>query len=194
MGHGHVPLSARQLAGRAQIRDVQLLGNVVRVDEQVIVVIVAIPVLVCTIAALRPSRLVCLLGSLLLLELSAFCAREFRLLCHGRQALLFLFLFLLFFIFIFIVVGIVGIVVTVGTGKKCLFRVAKGGMRAYAAYRLSALTAVPFASRTRFRLDYHFKDLGPIETLDGTDLKDLPPPRFVLNFPNRLKRYQACIP
>ncbi len=132
----------------------------VRVDEQVIVIIV------CTIAALRPSRprLVCLLGSLLLLELSAFCARDFRLLCHGRQALLFLFLILFFLILIVVVVGIAILGVMVGTGKKYLSRVAKGGMRAYVAYRLSTLTAVPFASRTRFRLDYHFKDLANRKT------------------------------
>jgi hypothetical protein len=40
---------------------------------------------------------------------------------------------------------------------------AKSATPAYAAYRLSARTAVPFSSRTRSRLDYRFKDLASIE-------------------------------
>jgi hypothetical protein len=63
---------------------------------------------------------------------------------------------------------------------------AKGVKVAYAAHRLSALTAVPFSSRNRCRLDYHFKDLPSIDKLGGTDLKLLPPPRLVLNFPNEI--------
>jgi hypothetical protein len=63
---------------------------------------------------------------------------------------------------------------------------AKGVKAAYAAHRLSALTAVPFSSRNRCRLDYHFRDLPSIEKLGGTDLKLLPPPRFVLYFPNKI--------
>ena len=65
---------------------------------------------------------------------------------------------------------------------------AKGVKTAYAAHRLSALTAVPFSSRNRFRLDYRFKDLVSIENQSSTDLKLLPPPRFVLNFPNDIIR------
>jgi hypothetical protein len=107
MGHGywHIPLSARQLAGRAQIRDVQLLGNVVRVSDQVFAIVV-----VCALATLA-------LSSLFLLEFSAFCTREFF--CHGRQAfslLFLLFLLLLLFFFLFVVVIVVGIIVVAVTG------------------------------------------------------------------------------
>src|SRR6266849_3326588 len=101
IGHGywHIPLSARQLAGRAQVRDVQLLGNVVRVDHQVIG-IAAIAVLVC-------ARL---LSSLFFLELSAFCTREFRFLCHRRQAFPLPFLFFFFLLLLFLVfVGIIAL-------------------------------------------------------------------------------------
>jgi hypothetical protein len=96
MGHGyrHIPLSARQLAGRAQVRDVQLLGNVVRVGDQVI------DIIDITIAALGLSSLVRPLISLFLLELSAFCTRDFQFFCYGRQAFLLLFLLLLLFLFL----------------------------------------------------------------------------------------------
>ena len=122
-GYRHIPLSASQLAGRAQIRDVQLFGNVVWVDEQVIAII-AIAVLVCALTALGLSRLVRPLISLFLLELSAFCTREFQFFCHGRQAfplLLFLFLFILIILIIFLfVVGIIVLGVTALTGRKII--------------------------------------------------------------------------
>ena len=119
-GHGcwHIPLSARQLAGRAQIRDVELLGNVVRVGDQVFAIIaVAIIAIVCALAL---SSLVRPLISLFLLELSAFCAREF----HGRRVFPLLFLFLFFVLVLFLVLFLVGIIVrgvTRSTGRKKSF-------------------------------------------------------------------------
>jgi hypothetical protein len=111
-GFRHIPLSAGQLAGRAQIRDVQLLSKVVRVGDQVIAIIAtAIAVLVCA----RLAR------SLFLLELSAFCTRDFRFPWHGKRAFLLLFLlflFLFFFLFVIVVVVVVGIITL--TGEKII--------------------------------------------------------------------------
>jgi len=101
----HIPLSTRQLAGRAQIRDVQLLGNVVRVGDQVIAFI-AIAMLSSLV---RPL-------SLFLLELSAFYTRGFQFLCHGRQAFPLLFLFLFLFLLFFLFVVVLGIIVLGATG------------------------------------------------------------------------------
>jgi len=62
----HAPLSTRQLAGRAQIRDVQLLRDVVRIGDQSVLVLALAPV-----RAVVFLGLVRALGGLLLLELSA---------------------------------------------------------------------------------------------------------------------------
>ena len=90
----HAPLSARQLARFVQIRDVQLLRDVIRIDEQ----LVLIPVILVRAFILGG------LGSLLLLDLSALRACEFGFPWGGRGLssllfILFLFILLLFFLF-----------------------------------------------------------------------------------------------
>jgi len=72
----------------------------VRVGDQVIVI--ALDVTICSLVRLLAS---------LLLELSAFCPREFRFLCHGRRALCNLVLLALFFFFFFLFVVVIGIIV-----------------------------------------------------------------------------------
>jgi len=69
----HAPLSARQLARFAQIRDVQLLRDVIRIGEQLVLIVIAI-VVRAVISLLLLGGLARALGSLLLLELSAFRA------------------------------------------------------------------------------------------------------------------------
>jgi hypothetical protein len=64
----HAPLSARQLAGRTEIGDVQLLRNVVRVHDQVVLVLAPVLVLLFLRGLTRT------LGGLLFLELSALRA------------------------------------------------------------------------------------------------------------------------
>jgi hypothetical protein len=66
------PFSARQLAGRAQIRDVQLLRDVVRIGEQSVLVVVPVRAVVLLLV-LGLARA---LGGLLLLELSALRTRD----------------------------------------------------------------------------------------------------------------------
>jgi hypothetical protein len=65
----HAPLSTRQLAGRAQIRDVQLLRDVVRIGEQSVLVPAFVPVR--AVVLLLVLGLARALGGLLLLELPA---------------------------------------------------------------------------------------------------------------------------
>lgn len=65
----HVPLSARQLARCVQIRDVQLLRDVIRIDKQLVVIVVRAFILLTLLGGLARA-----LGSLLLLELSALRA------------------------------------------------------------------------------------------------------------------------
>ena len=147
MGDGHVPLSARHLAGGAQIRDVELLGDAVRVGDQVVLVAVA-----DFGGALRV-----LLGSLLLLELSAFRARELRLPRYGRRVVPFFVVVLLIVIFLLFVVFFFFVFLSVTAacaGKiKRSFRVAKKDGELMPAYNLSSPTARPFSSSLRFRLD-----------------------------------------
>lgn len=147
MGDGHVPLSARHLAGGAQIRYVQLLGDAVRVGDQVVLVAVA-----DFGGALRVF-----LGSLLLLELSAFRARELRLPRYGRRVVPFFVVVLLIVIFLLFVVFFFFVFLSVTAacaGKiKRSFRVAKKDGELMPAYNLSSPTARPFSSSLRFRLD-----------------------------------------
>jgi hypothetical protein len=87
---------------------------VVRVDHQVIAIITtAIAILVCA----------GLVWSLFLLELSAFCTRDFRFPCHGRRGYLVLVLVLSFFFFLsVVVVGIIALIsrkIIRSDGKKC---------------------------------------------------------------------------
>lgn len=149
MGDGHVPLSARHLAGGAQIRDVQLLGDAVRVGDQVVLVAVA-----DFGGALRVF-----LGSLLLLELSAFRARELRFPRYGGRVVPFfvivliivIFLLLLFVVFVFVV--FLSVTAACAGRIKRSFRVAKKDGEMMPAYNLSSPTARPFSSSLRFRLD-----------------------------------------
>jgi hypothetical protein len=70
----HAPLSARQLARCGQIRDVQLLLDVIRIGDQLVLIVIVI--IIAIAIAVRAVVLLLVLGSLLLLELSAFRARE----------------------------------------------------------------------------------------------------------------------
>ena len=141
----HAPLSARRLARCVQIRDVHLLRDVIRIDEQLVVVVVRTSIL--------------LLGSLLLLELSALHACELGFPCCGRGPssllfLLFLF-FLLFFVFVRIIFDDVFLDATTRARKESK-RDRSGWQRLNErpenAHRLSSPTAVPFSSSWKFRL------------------------------------------
>ena len=97
----HAPLSARHLAGRAQIGDVQLLHGVVGVGHQVV-----IPVPVRGLVLLAR-----VLGGLLLLELPALYACEL-----GPFILISLFLIFFFSLLVlprfFVFVAVLGITTT----------------------------------------------------------------------------------
>lgn len=96
----HAPLSARQLARCAQIRDVQLLRDVIRIGDQLVLIIVARAVILLLVL----GGLARALGILLLLELSAFRACELGSPC-GLSSLIF-FIFLLFLLLFFVFVRI----------------------------------------------------------------------------------------
>ena len=156
MGDGHVPLSARHLAGGAQIRDVQLLGDAVRIGDQVVLVAVAV----------FGGALRVFLGGLLLLELSAFRARELRFPRYGRWVVpFFVFVFIIAIFLLFLVVVVFVFVVFLSVTAACAgrikrsFRVAKKDGELVPAYNLSSPTARPSSSSFRFRLDDRLKRL-----------------------------------
>lgn len=92
----HAPLSARQLARCAQIRDVQLLRDVIRIGDQLVLIVIA--------TVVRGVLLFLVLGGLFLLELSAIRACrgcELGFPC-GLSSLIFFIFLLIFLIFVFV--------------------------------------------------------------------------------------------
>jgi hypothetical protein len=117
----HAPLSARQLARCAQIRDVQLLRDVIRIGDQLVLIVTAIAVCAVNLFLVLGGLARALVG-LLLLELSAFRACELGFPCGFSSLIFFIFLlifliFLLFFVFVRIIFIVVFLDVTTRARK-----------------------------------------------------------------------------